>query len=197
MPPSYMERKNSNNLTPSELFTKEHENLLGKAETWMKRTAEYCMLVSTIIAAGVFSALFNIPGGNDIGDPHYSKKIALKIFVISDGIALTSSLTATLLSLSILISPYAESDFYKSLPLKLIYGLLMLFISITSMMVAFSTASFITYYHGVKWVPCLISELAFLPILLFVILQFRLWYDICYSTYYCRSLFRPRKRIIH
>ncbi|BAT80183.1 hypothetical protein VIGAN_02317400, partial [Vigna angularis var. angularis] len=31
----------------------------------MKRTAEFCMLISTVIATAVFSAAINIPGGID------------------------------------------------------------------------------------------------------------------------------------
>ena len=198
MPTSSTEWKNSKNLTPRELFTKEHRNLLRKAERWMNSTANSCMLVSTVIATGVFSALFSLPGGiaDDDGMPHYLKKPIFMVFVISDGTAVISSSTATLIFLSILISRYAEDDFRRSLPSKLIFGLLMLFISITSMMVAFSSALFITYHHGLKWVPSLISVMAFLPIPVFVFLQFKLWSDILYSTYYCRSLFRPRKRII-
>ena len=172
MPTSSREWKNSENLTARELFTREHANLLQNAESRMNSTANSCMLVSTVIATGVFSALFSLPGGiaDDDGIPNYLKKPIFIVFVISDGTAVISSSTATLIFLSILISRYAEDDFRKSLPSKLTFGLLMLFLSITSMMVAFSSALFITYYHGLKWVPSLISMLAFLPIPLFVFL---------------------------
>ncbi|KAI4332604.1 hypothetical protein L6164_017499 [Bauhinia variegata] len=119
----------------------------------MERMANSCMLVSTVIATGVLSAAFSIPGGdNDDGIPHYLKIPAFLIFAISDATALISASTSTLVFLSILISRYAENDFLSSLPFKLMIGLLSLFISITSMMVAFSSALFITYYHGLKLV---------------------------------------------
>ncbi|XP_061339675.1 ankyrin repeat-containing protein ITN1-like isoform X2 [Gastrolobium bilobum] len=199
MPSSSIEMKNSEGFTPRQLFTKEHEELLKKGESWMKKTADSCMVVSTLIATGVFSAAFSVPGGSNdnTGSPNYLDKPSFLIFALSDSMALISSSTSILIFLSILISRYAEEDFFRSLPLKLMAGLMALFISIISMMVAFSSAFFITYYHGLKWVPNFISVLAFLPIPLFIFLQFPLWSDLVYSAYICSSLFRPSKRMIH
>lgn len=72
MLPRDIEKQNKDGKTPKELFTEEHKQLLTKAESWMKGTAEYCMIVSTLIATGVFTAAFSIPGGNDdgTGDPN-------------------------------------------------------------------------------------------------------------------------------
>ncbi|KAJ7969330.1 Ankyrin repeat-containing protein [Quillaja saponaria] len=200
MLPSFVDMKNSEGITPRELFTIEHKELLSKAESWMKDTANSCMVVSTLITTGVFSAAFSIPGGNNDnegGTPNYLQKPAFLLFAISDAMALISSSTSILMFLSILISRYAEDDFFKSLPMKLMIGLVALFISIISMMVAFSSAFFITYYHGLKWVPNFIGVLAFVPVPLFFALQYPLWTDIIYSTYYCRSLFRPNKYMLN
>ncbi|KAI4332589.1 hypothetical protein L6164_017485 [Bauhinia variegata] len=152
MLPSDIEKKNCHGKTPRELFTEEHEKLLTKAESWMKGTAKSCMLVSTLITTGVFTAAFGIPGGNDdkTGDPSDLNTLPFLIFAISDAAALMSSSTSILIFLSILISRYAEDDFLVSLPLQLIFGLVALFISIASMMIAFSSAFFISYYHGLK-----------------------------------------------
>ncbi|KAI9126545.1 hypothetical protein K1719_002141 [Acacia pycnantha] len=110
------------------------------------------MVVSTLITTGVFIATFSIPGGiNDSsGNPNYLQKPSFLTFAIADATAMISSSTSILIFLSILISRYAEDDFHKSLPLKLISGLVAFFISIISMMVAFSSAFFIMYYHGSK-----------------------------------------------
>ncbi|KAK7303886.1 hypothetical protein RJT34_14804 [Clitoria ternatea] len=200
MQPCFIEKRNSSGKTPGELFTEEHAELLTKAECWMKSTANSCMLVSTLIATEVFTAAFTLPGGDDgkTGTPNYLTKSAFLIFAISDATALISSSISILIFLSILIiARYAEDDFFKSLPLKLIFGLVTLFISIASMMVAFSSAFFITYYHGLKWVPNFISVLALVPITLFTFLLFPLWSDIVYSAYFCRSLFRPGKHILY
>ncbi|KAH1232050.1 Ankyrin-1 [Glycine max] len=199
MPPSFIMLKNSEDKTAQELFTREHEGLRRKAEDWMKRTAEFCILISTVIATAVFSAAINIPGGIDdqTKKPNYLDKTSFLVFAISDGIAFISSATSILIFLSILISRYAEYDFHKSLPFKLICGLVTLFISITCMMVAFGSAFFITYDSGLKVVPDSISILASVPILLYITLQFSLWKDIIYSTIHCRNLFKPSKRMIH
>lgn len=199
MPPSYIKLRNSKYLTAQELFTLEHEELRKKGEAWMKRTAEFCIIVSTVIATAVFSAAINVPGGIDdqTNKPNYLDNTCFLVFAISDAAAFISSATATLIFLSILISRYGEYDFYKSLPLKLIFGLITLFISITCMMVAFGSAFFITYYYGLKMVPDSISLLASLPMLLYIVLQRSLWSDIIYSTFCCMKLFKPSKRMIY
>ncbi|KAL9314751.1 hypothetical protein ACSQ67_020203 [Phaseolus vulgaris] len=199
MPASYIIMENSDGLTAQDLFTKEHEELRKKGEVWMKRTAEFCILISTVIATAVFSAAINIPGGIDdeTKKPKYMDQTSFLIFAISDAAAFISSSTAILIFLSILISRYAQYDFYKSLPLKLISGLITLFLSITFMMVAFGSAFFITYTYGSRLIPDLIAVFVCPPLLLYIALQFSLWSDILYSTFYCRTLFRPSKRMIY
>ncbi|KAL1321042.1 hypothetical protein HN51_065762 [Arachis hypogaea] len=199
MPPSFIKSTNAEGLTAGELFTREHTQLRKDAESWMKSTAENCMLIATVIATGVFAAAISIPGGVDDakGKPNYLKKPSFLVFAISDAAAFISSAAAILIFLSILVSRYAESDFYKSLPLKLIFGLLALFCSISSMMVAVASAFFITYYYDSDWVPGFISAFVCLPILLFIILQFKLWYVIMYSTFYCKNLFKPDKKMLY
>ncbi|BBH05193.1 Ankyrin repeat family protein, partial [Prunus dulcis] len=104
--PLSIDMKNKDGKTPRELFTSEHEGLLCKGESWMKNTANSCMLVATIITTVVFSAAFSIPGGiaDDTGAPKFLKETAFLIFVISDGVALFSSSTSTLMFLYILTS---------------------------------------------------------------------------------------------
>ncbi|XP_058752228.1 uncharacterized protein LOC131625384 [Vicia villosa] len=200
MLPPQIKMRNSDGFTAQELFSKEHEKLRENGEQWMKKTAESCMLISTVIATGVFAAATSLPGGtnDDTGKPNYLSKTSFLVFTISDALALISSSTAILVFLSILVSRYGEYDFYKSLPLKLIFGLVALFISITSMMVAFSSAFFIIYYHGLKWIPSSIAILSSLPILLYIWLQFSLFSDIIYSSYsYWRKLSKPGRNMIY
>ncbi|WVZ19163.1 hypothetical protein V8G54_006485 [Vigna mungo] len=199
MPLCFIEKRNSNGKTPRELFTEEHAELLTKAESWMKSVANSCMIVSTLIATEVFTAAFSIPRGDDdkSGNPNCNAIIFI-IFAISDATALISSSISILIFLSMLtIVRYAEDDFFMSLPMKLICGLVTLFISIASMMVTFSSAFFITYAHGLKWVPIFISVLAIAPITLFTFLHFPLWSDIVYSAYFSRSIFRPNKHVLY
>ncbi|XP_048436602.1 ankyrin repeat-containing protein At5g02620-like [Pyrus x bretschneideri] len=197
--PPFIDMKNNQGTTPRELFTSEHEDLLHKGESWMKSTANSCMLVSTIIATVVFSAAFSIPGGisDNKRTPNFVKETAFLIFIISDGVALFSSSTAILMFLYILTSRYAENDFLKSLPLKLMIGLTSLFISITSMMVAFSTAFYLSCHYELRWVPDLIFIFAFVPVALFAFLQYPLLSDIFFSTYCSSLLFQPRRDLIY
>ncbi|XP_028807317.1 uncharacterized protein LOC114762033, partial [Neltuma alba] len=100
LPPSFIEMKNAEGLTPHQLFTKEHQELLSKAESWMKGVANSCMVVSTLITIGVFYASFNTPGViiNNIGIPTYLEKRSLLVFGMSNAMALISSSTSTLIS---------------------------------------------------------------------------------------------------
>ncbi|KAK7303888.1 hypothetical protein RJT34_14806 [Clitoria ternatea] len=188
---SNIKEKNSSGKTPREIFLEEHKDLLRKAESWTKSTANNCILVSTLIATEVFTATFTIPGGNNksTGTPNYLKNPAFLIFSVSVAAALISSSASIFIFLSILISSYAEDDFFKALPFKLRLGMVAQIISISSMMIAFSVAFFITYSHGLLWIPRFISVVSFLPIPF--LLPF--WSDIIHSSYFCMSLFWPRK----
>ncbi|PWA93549.1 PGG domain-containing protein [Artemisia annua] len=66
---------------------------------------------------------------------------------------------------------YADEDFLYKLPKRLIYGLVMLFVSVTSMMIAFSAALYIMFGQGKAWILIPIAALACLPIASFVKLQ--------------------------
>ncbi|XP_068343985.1 ankyrin repeat-containing protein NPR4-like [Pyrus communis] len=123
-----------------ELFTNEHKALAESGEKWLKDTSNSCMLVATLIATVVFAAAFTVPGGNDNeGAPNFleKKSVIFLVFVVSDSVALFSSLTSLLMFLSILTARYAEEDFLESLPKRLIIGLATLFFAIAATMVAF------------------------------------------------------------
>ncbi|CAI9272249.1 unnamed protein product [Lactuca saligna] len=199
IPPSYRERRNKEGLTPHELFTREHKELVKQGEDWMKDTASQCMVVAALIATIVFAAAFTVPGGYDQDDgiPYFKRKGTFIAFVVSDAVSLFSSSASILMFLSILTSRYAERDFLESLPKKLMIGLATLFLSITTMMIAFSVSFFVLYHKDLKWIPILIAFFATMPVLLFATLQFPLWKDIFRSTYGSRYLFRPKKQVLY
>ncbi|XP_076958603.1 uncharacterized protein LOC143634394 [Bidens hawaiensis] len=172
IPPSYRKRKNNAGETPRVLFAKEHAYLVSKGEDWMNNY----MVVATLIATIVFAAAFTLPGGYDqnTGIPFFSKKPSLIIFVISDAVSLISSSTSVLIFLSIPTSRYAERDFMQSLPRRLMFGIATLFLSVVTMMVAFSASFFLLYNEKLKWVPITITCLAGVPVILFVKMQFHL-----------------------
>ncbi|KAL5572869.1 hypothetical protein UlMin_022466 [Ulmus minor] len=182
--PSLHEKRNAENLTPRELFTKEHRKLVKEGEEWMKTTAEFCTVVATLIATMVFGAAFTVPGGNnDQGFPIFLHKTSFLIFAISDALALFFSSTSVLMFLGILTARYAEEDFLKSLPRKLCYGLIFLFFSLVFLMAAFSSGLYIVLFKRLEWVAIPIAALAFLTLLTYAFWQFPLIVEIYYSTY--------------
>ncbi|XP_062016268.1 ankyrin repeat-containing protein At5g02620-like isoform X2 [Rosa rugosa] len=196
--PQYIEMENQQGKTPQELFTKEHRALMRQGESWMKDTATSCLLVATIIATVVFSAAFSIPGGTDdhTGKPNFLKEKMFLYFTIADGLALFSSSTAMLMFLFILTSRYAENDFLKSLPLKLMIGLTSLFISIASMMMAFSTAFYLSCQYESRWVSDFTFLFALVPVALFAFMQFPLMSDMSSSIFCSSLLFQPWKHML-
>ncbi|KAD2394367.1 hypothetical protein E3N88_41344 [Mikania micrantha] len=184
---------------PEDLFTSKHADLVTKAEVWMKDTASHCMVVATLIATIAFAAAFTLPGGynQDTGIPFFRKEPSLIVFVISDAISLITSSTSVLIFLSILTSRYAEVDFLELLPKKLVNGLATLFVSIVTMMVAFSASFFVLYNKKLEWMPVSITSVAGIPVILYVTLQYQLFRDVFKSAYSSRNLFKRNRRVLY
>ncbi|KAF5465290.1 hypothetical protein F2P56_015310 [Juglans regia] len=149
---------NKDGVTPGELFTKNHKDLMKEA--------------------------FTVPGGNnqDTGLPIFLNTKLFRLFIVSDALSLFSSAFSVLMFLGILISRYAEEDFFKSLPRKMIIGLSTLFFSIATMMIAFS-AGLLLMLHEESWMVIPIISLASISVTLFVLMQFPLLVRMYISTY--------------
>ncbi|KAI3738104.1 hypothetical protein L2E82_28123 [Cichorium intybus] len=203
IPPDYRQRKNNDGLTPYQLFTENHKDLVSEAEKWMKGTASKCMVAAALIATVVFAVAYTIPGGYEQidkqkeGFPVFLHNAPFLVFVVFDAISLILSSTSILMFLSILTSRYAQEDFMKSLPTYLMVGLILLFLSIVTMMISFSV-SFFVIYRG-KFIPIaiVVSAAALVPIAVYVVLQYPLLKDVYRSTYGSRYLFKPKKRMIY
>ncbi|KAL5538684.1 hypothetical protein UlMin_043128 [Ulmus minor] len=184
MPSTLKNFKNKEGKTARELFTETHKDLVIAGEKWMKETASSCTVVAALIITIMFAAAFTAPGGynEDTGLPMFLNKKSFRVFIISDALSLFSSTTSALMFLGILTSRYAEDDFLRSLPTKLIIGLSTLFFSIAAMMVSFSAALLILL-DGKSWILISAGFLSGLPVLLFVVMQFRLLFDVVRSTY--------------
>ncbi|KAB1225599.1 hypothetical protein CJ030_MR1G020814 [Morella rubra] len=181
-PPMFQKALNSDSLTPRQVFTRNHEELMKKGEEWMKNTASSCTVVGALIVTIMFAAAFTVPGGNDqnTGLPMFLNKKVFILFVIFDSLSLFSSSASVLMFLGILTARYAEEDFLKSLPKKMIIGLFALFFSIATMMVAFSATLLLMVKSSIILpIICLAS----LPVTLFVLMQFPLLVDMTMSTY--------------
>ncbi|XP_021812522.1 ankyrin repeat-containing protein ITN1-like, partial [Prunus avium] len=119
--PRDKESTNDDGMTPRELFTKNHKELVKEGERWMKETATSCTVVGALIITIMFAAAFTMPGGNNgqTGFPIFLHK-KFRVFIVSDAISLFSSTTSVLIFLGILTSRYAKDDFLKSLPTNMI-----------------------------------------------------------------------------
>ncbi|PON71164.1 Ankyrin repeat-containing protein [Parasponia andersonii] len=93
----------------------------------------------------------------------------------------------------ILTSRYAEEDFLKSLPTKMIIGLSTLLLSLATMTIAFCVALLIMFRREL-WVKNSVIVLACLPTLLFIWMQFPLLFDMFISTYGPSIFYRKIER---
>ncbi|XP_065621067.1 uncharacterized protein LOC136063943 [Quercus suber] len=184
---------NKEGLTPQQLFTRNHEDMMSKGEKWMKDTASSCTVVGALIVTIMFATAFTVPGGNDqnTGFPIFLNKKLFMVFIVSDALSLFSSSTSVLMFLGILTSRYAEEDFLESLPRKMIIGLSTLFFSIAAMMTAFSAALML---REQSWIFKPAICLASIPITLFVSMQFPLLVSMVNSTYGPSIFDRKMKR---
>ncbi|CAI9293213.1 unnamed protein product [Lactuca saligna] len=187
-------QRNSFDETPQMVFTREHKDLVIEGEKWMKATAESYTITAALIVTVVFAAAITVPGGNnqDTGLPVFTSNTAFTIFAISDAISLFAAVTSLLTFLSVLTARFAEQDFLFKLPTKLIIGLATLFISTTSMIVAFGSTLYIVFGQRNSRILIPIVVLTCLPIISFVTLQFRLIIDLMSATY-GRSIFGKKR----
>ncbi|KAG5087508.1 hypothetical protein JHK86_000120 [Glycine max] len=134
----------------------------------------------------MFAAVFTVPGGNtqDTGVPIFLKEKIFTAFVVADAISLFTSATSVLVFIGILTSRYAERDFLRSLPCKLLFGLFFLFLSVVSMIVAFSAALAILLknYWAYKRLFIGVAISGSIPVIVLVPSQLTLMWEIFRST---------------
>ncbi|XVF65751.1 hypothetical protein PTKIN_Ptkin09bG0275200 [Pterospermum kingtungense] len=189
--PVLREERNEKEKTPREVFEKEHKKLVEDAEKWMRDTASSCMVVDALIIAMVFAAIIAVPGNNDKGIPNFRHETPFKVFVIADAAALFSSSFSLLLFVRILTSRYAEEDFLKALPKRLLLGLVTLIFSIATMLVA-SSSALIMLIDAVPGPKVIVRKSTIIPVTVFSALpviffawsQSNLLIDILRSTYW-------------
>ncbi|XP_031261046.1 uncharacterized protein LOC116119248 isoform X1 [Pistacia vera] len=182
---SYRVSENSKGETPAMVFTKEHMELVKKGEKWMKQAATGCSLATTLVTTIVFAAAISVPGGNgDNGKPKFSHERSFIIFDISDALSLLSSIAAMIMFLSMLITGYAEDNFFYVLPNRLISGLVLLFVSVTSMMVDYGATVYLVFYdRKAHWILAFLGASVCSPVFLFVYLKLPLLVDFVFYTY--------------
>ncbi|KAI3862977.1 hypothetical protein MKX03_005360 [Papaver bracteatum] len=198
----YKYTRNKDGKTAKFVFSEQHKDLVEKGEKWMKDTSGSSMVVGTLIATVAFAAAFTVPGGNisetsnpQNGAPIFLNRKTFAIFAVTDAVALFSSITSVLMFLAIMTSRYAEDDFCKSLPQKLIVGLATLFISMASILVSFGAAFTIVLRNKYWWAPIPVASFGIVSVLIFASLEFPLFSEMVMSTYY-PSVFRKKKQYV-
>ncbi|KAL9691075.1 hypothetical protein QQ045_011492 [Rhodiola kirilowii] len=196
--PSFREALNKENKTPRMVFIDEHKDLVEKGEKWMKDTASSSTLVAALIVTVSFAAIFTAPGGNkDNGIAYFLRDSTFILFVISDAVALFSSVTSVLMFLAMLTSRYAVDDFLYALPKRITIGLVSLFISIASIMVTFCAAIALVLREQFAWIAIPVGLIACVPVTFFALLQLPLLVELVGSTY-GPSIFRKQNnQILH
>ncbi|KAG6418319.1 hypothetical protein SASPL_120522 [Salvia splendens] len=147
----FEEMRNKQGYTPEELFWKDHAEMLATSEEYTKKTAESCMLISTLVLALVFGAAFAPPGGFDqvTGIPMLLKNKWFPIFIIFQVLALSSSTLSILGFWSIISSNFPERQFFM-LPRLLRISMGALLLSILFVISAFLAASFLIFVQHRK-----------------------------------------------
>ncbi|KAM0071662.1 putative PGG domain-containing protein [Helianthus debilis subsp. tardiflorus] len=181
--------------TPLMLFKKEHKDLRQQGEKWVKNTARSYTVTAAFIFAIALVAALTVPGGNnkDTGKAVDETVLSFIIFAVSDVMSMIISGASLLLFRSFDTARYADEDFLYNLPKSLILGLVMLFMSVATMLIAFSATLYIMFALESSWILILVAAIACLPIALFVTLQLPLLVELISSTYACGTFGKRRE----
>ncbi|XVE73071.1 hypothetical protein DITRI_Ditri11bG0088200 [Diplodiscus trichospermus] len=186
MPVHFFPRYNGVNKTPRDIFTETHKDLVEKGGKWLTNTSESCSVVAALIATVAFATSTTVPGGvktESTGKPTFENHPAFEVFAISSLIALSFSVTAVVMFLSILTSRYQEKDFRKDLPRKLLLGLTSLFVSIASVLLSFCAGHFFILKDKLKDAAFPVYAVTCLPVTLFAMAQFPLYIDVAWALF--------------
>jgi hypothetical protein len=184
IPSHYVTLRNDHGMTARELFYEQHKEHLNNARMWIKETTQSCSTVAALVATFVFAAAYTVPGGSDEnGKPNLIKSPYFLTFAVADVVSLAFSLTSLTVFLSLLTSRFELQDFHIALPRKLTVGFTFLFLSMMTSMLSFGSTILILVQSGTKLTTLLLSVASFLPVLVFTIMQFRLYVSFLDSTY--------------
>ncbi|TXG46855.1 hypothetical protein EZV62_026149 [Acer yangbiense] len=179
MPSYFTQHHDIHNKTAKELFREKHETQLQEAQKWIKETSQSCSGVAVLVATVVFAAAFTVPGGNDDknGLPILLHTPFFMFFTVMDVVSLSCSLTAVVMFLSIITSPFELDNFRILLPRRLTLGFALLFMSVATTMLAFTSTIFliIRSEQRRRWTLTLICSAAFVPVSVLALTHFPLF----------------------
>ncbi|KAJ1685377.1 hypothetical protein LUZ63_016767 [Rhynchospora breviuscula] len=143
------------------LTDKSIEGIRALTQTYTSNTSLVAILIATI----TFAAAFTLPGGysNDSGSeglPIMAKKVAFKTFLISDTLAMCSSLSVAFMCILARWEDFEFLIYYRSITKKLMWFAYM------TTTVAFATGLYTVVAPSIIWLAILICILSiFLPFL--------------------------------
>ncbi|KAF9672124.1 hypothetical protein SADUNF_Sadunf11G0008100 [Salix dunnii] len=198
IPSHYATLTNYEGKTAGDLFKESHKEQLENAQKWIKETTQSCSTVAALVATVVFAAAYTVPGGSDDnGKPNFIDSPYFLVFTVSDVLSLASSLTSLVVFLSLLTSPFDQKEFHISLPRKLLVGFTFLFFAVITTMLSFGATILILIQSERKLTTLLLSIAAFLPVLVFAIMQFRLYVSFMGSTINIRKITEKTLSVFH
>lgn len=176
--PNAINEKNKDNMTPREVFTKQHGALLAESKEWMKSTSDSSMLIATIILTVVYAAAFTVPGGTNeaTGLPILVNGVWLTVFFIFEALALFGATLCIITFWSITTSGFEEDQFLNILPYQLKLGFTSLFVSLIGAISAFVSAYHLMLVEERDWLVKSILLLVYVMIIIAIIGRFsELW----------------------
>ena len=176
-PPHFIDHRNDQKLTAVGLFDSSNQELRQKAVEWIKRTSEGCSIIAVLIATVAFAAAYTIPGGSDnkTGYPVLIHKPFFVVFTVADVLSISFALTSVVVFLAIPSSSFRFVDFRHSLPNRLTFGLTLLFLSVSMMMIAFGATILLMIQNGEGWTKVILYSFSFMPVGLFALSYFPLY----------------------
>ncbi|KAK4352462.1 hypothetical protein RND71_027980 [Anisodus tanguticus] len=142
LPPSYYKRLNDKGKTAHQVFTERRTHLKIQGEKWMKTIANSCAIIAALILTIAFAAAITFPGVKncETGLPIFSNNGFFIAFAFSNTVSLSTSCISLFAFVSILTSRYAEEDFLRVFPTRLLWGLVTLYASVEAIMLSFGCA---------------------------------------------------------
>ncbi|KAL2322799.1 hypothetical protein Fmac_027178 [Flemingia macrophylla] len=179
VPEHFKVRTNREEITAGEIFRLSHTNLVKDASEWLKDTSESCSVVAALLAGVSFATSTTVPGGNtDSGKPALEGRPAFEAFAIFSLMGLCFSVTALIMFLSILTSRKEIKDFKTNLPVKVLFGLSSLFLSISAMFGTFCSGHFFVIGDKYKQILILLYATTCMPVTFYAIAQLPLYVDL-------------------
>ncbi|CAN4120919.1 unnamed protein product [Withania somnifera] len=199
MHPRLWDVKNAKGLKAEEMFETYHLHVRKEAETAVRNLSNSTLVLSTLLCTINFAAIFTVPGGFEekTGLPILLDKVQQELWMLMFylGAALFSSVFTMGTLLSFLLCKFYSTDFYISLPIKIIIAIVSIFYATAFTILACLQAlnlENIFLNKDVWWLIIAVVAVGFIMTLIYVDLAFPVFDYMYYLVSY--SFFVPYKR---